>query len=610
LVEDCAVYVTKNLYDAMMVLGQSHEPIVIWIDSLCINQIDNEEKSWQVALMADIYQQAHKVTAWLGQADDSSDAVVDYLNMFGADAEACGLDNGPEPYQKVWQLLTPNAQGDGVSTRITHMRMALFHKIIPLPYRKVCDLFYAISGWHDKRKLLPLIGMKRFFTRAWWGRVWVLQEITLAQNAEFLCGTKRITRRRCSAALNAYCALWFVLMGTLAGDPGSVTPYQLEIIRTLFQHRPTIMLSSENIFRTARFPLAALLRATCVGSINLRNHGPHNLESSDPRDKIYALLGLAKDRADLERLGLSPDYTKSCKELYTTTMAILLEQGHISLLSHCQMPKHQSDLPSWVPDWSRSTTDMLQDVEDDHITIYPKFNASGSESYSTKIVVVRTDGKIEGISIACHIYDEIDKVGSFPGRVSSHEVPVWETGSWSVEWLVEILRLSYRNQQHCLDFRHRLCAAARTSVGGVMHQNSRLSRVGIDFFLEAKALLEKGISYIKDHRIKCAVQQLSSNKALECKGNIEDVPHLRLSREIIGKCLGRLPFITTKGNLVLSSEFVRRGDLVTLMRGAQVPFILRRQTDDKYQLISEAYVDGIMDGEAMNGVQCRNIVLV
>jgi len=253
---------------------------------------------------------------------------------------------------------------------------------------------------------------------------------------------------------------------------------------------------------------------------------------------------------------------------------------------------------------------MLQDVENDHITLFPKFNASGSESYSTKIVVVRTDGKIEGISVACCIYDEIDKVGSFPGRVSSHEVPLWETESWPVEWLVEILRLTYCNQRHYLDFRDRLCAAAMTSVGGVVHQNGRLARVSNDIFLEAKALLQNGIGNIKDHRIKRAVQQLSSNKAIANKGSMKDVPHMRLSQEIIGKCLGRLPSITTKGNLVLSSEYIRRGDLVTLIRGAQVPFVLRRQTDGMYQFISEAYVDGVMDGEAMNGAQCTSIVLV
>ncbi|KAF2197354.1 hypothetical protein GQ43DRAFT_403245, partial [Delitschia confertaspora ATCC 74209] len=98
------VRVTRNLYEAMMTLRSSKEHIVIWIDSLCINQSDNEEKSWQVELMANIYKDASKVIAWLGPADESSDATMDYLNDFGQRAEACcTLDLGPEIYRRAWQ---------------------------------------------------------------------------------------------------------------------------------------------------------------------------------------------------------------------------------------------------------------------------------------------------------------------------------------------------------------------------------------------------------------------------------------------------------------------------------------------------------------------------
>ncbi|KAF1807916.1 hypothetical protein P152DRAFT_463055 [Eremomyces bilateralis CBS 781.70] len=101
LLENSPVLVTKNLYDAMMALRPTNEHIIMWIDSLCINQLDDAEKSWQVALMADIYRQAEKVVAWLGTADDQSDSVMDYLNSLGAQAEACGMDNGPEPFQEI-----------------------------------------------------------------------------------------------------------------------------------------------------------------------------------------------------------------------------------------------------------------------------------------------------------------------------------------------------------------------------------------------------------------------------------------------------------------------------------------------------------------------------
>ena len=42
-VGNSTVRVTKNLYDAMMVLRPSKEDLVIWVDALCINQLDDEE---------------------------------------------------------------------------------------------------------------------------------------------------------------------------------------------------------------------------------------------------------------------------------------------------------------------------------------------------------------------------------------------------------------------------------------------------------------------------------------------------------------------------------------------------------------------------------------
>jgi hypothetical protein len=74
--------------------------------------------------------------------------------------------------------------------------------------------------------------------------------------------------------------------------------------------------------------------------------------------------------------------------------------------------------------------------------------------------------------------------------------------------------------------------------------------------------------------------------------------------------LGRLPSVTRKGHLVLGPEYVKRGDFVALIKGAQVPFVLRRQHNEKYQLIGEVYVDGIMDGEAMENIKWCNVNLV
>ena len=41
---------------------------MIWIDALCINEYDNEEKGMQVAIMKDIFKNARKMHFQLGEA--------------------------------------------------------------------------------------------------------------------------------------------------------------------------------------------------------------------------------------------------------------------------------------------------------------------------------------------------------------------------------------------------------------------------------------------------------------------------------------------------------------------------------------------------------------
>ena len=73
---------------------------------------------------------------------------------------------------------------------------------------------------------------------------------------------------------------------------------------------------------------------------------------------------------------------------------------------------------------------------------------------------------------------------------------------------------------------------------------------------------------------------------------------------------GRTPFVTDRGHLGLASQHVRSGDIVAVLSGVQVPFILRTSTDDKYKIIGEAYVDSIMDGEAVAKSRWQRISVV
>ncbi|KAH8803595.1 putative heterokaryon incompatibility protein 6, OR allele, partial [Xylogone sp. PMI_703] len=123
-------------------------------------------------------------------------------------------------------------------------------------------------------------------------------------------------------------------------------------------------------------------------------------------------------------------------------------------------------------------------------------------------------------------------------------------------------------------------------------------RVGDTRFSDAVVLLKNGIKYIMENHIKYEVQQFLANRIIKESVKGRTVVNTKLSSETIGKSLGRLPFISRKGHLVLSSEHVKQGDVIALINGTQVPFILRRQSGEAYQLIGDAYVDGIMGGEA------------
>lgn len=64
----------------------------------------------------------------------------------------------------------------------------------------------------------------------------------------------------------------------------------------------------------------------------------------------------------------------------------------------------------------------------------------------------------------------------------------------------------------------------------------------------------------------------------------------------------RRPLLASGGFLGIGPRETEPGDLVFILLGAGVPYILRRHSQDgKLQLIGEAYVHGIMDGEAMEG---------
>ncbi|KAF4447492.1 hypothetical protein F53441_8976 [Fusarium austroafricanum] len=147
LVEGFEMPIRRNLHNALTALRHSGTLGPIWIDALCINQENIEERNTQTAQMEKIYENAEEVIVWLGHEKDYTRTAV-----------AC--------FQRLPIITREELLSDD------HVVMR--------------DQAFAACNFSDSE----MLDMTRFFTdHAWFGRTWTLQEMWLAREMTFVCGT-------------------------------------------------------------------------------------------------------------------------------------------------------------------------------------------------------------------------------------------------------------------------------------------------------------------------------------------------------------------------------------------------------------------------------------
>jgi hypothetical protein len=75
--------VTVNLRAALLRLRNHSTERILWVDAICIDQANQEEKGHQIQSMANIYSQANRVIVWLGEAADDSDQALEEIRVTG-----------------------------------------------------------------------------------------------------------------------------------------------------------------------------------------------------------------------------------------------------------------------------------------------------------------------------------------------------------------------------------------------------------------------------------------------------------------------------------------------------------------------------------------------
>ncbi|KAK5652292.1 hypothetical protein OQA88_10640 [Cercophora sp. LCS_1] len=200
--------------------------------------------------------------------------------------------------------------------------------ILPDPNRE-----HDCRFWYDCESELPIAleswnAVSHLLSRSWFARVWVMQEVQLANIRSLVqCGETHISwhdfRKACVRIRN---------------------DDRLHFLSPKLDERAIRI--SELCWDLAVMPLSRLMLSTATRVC------------SDPRDKIYGILGIAPKRITR---AIRPDYTLSVGDVYRTTFLQHSWTGRrLVLLDHCEIATKLFGVPSWVPNWQQSNVSMFQ----------------------------------------------------------------------------------------------------------------------------------------------------------------------------------------------------------------------------------------------------------
>lgn len=374
ILDDVTFSVTSNLFAALRTLRNQDSDRYLWIDAICINQQDIPERNQEVLRMIMIFNRARRVVVWLGEASADSALAMSHLSdlsyewfldhdkgcltrmfrvfiavflrasFFITSAVAVAR---VRPFATSWIVAyyVRRILWGNTSTGYIFMALKIFTvcTILGLLYALV-NTYLLMGRMYQDQKYMPdavtVKALQGIFSRHWFRRVWIVQEIAVAREAIVVCGPdvmswwefnqgcRQITRRvRQTSTRNPYNDTNFVHCARIGRllDINNISETKVRLKRNL---------------------------------LFLLQHFGH-LDATDPRDKVYGLLGLASEvqEPDAQDEMIVPDYNHPTSMVYADLVKFMVTKTRrLDILRACQGSSRRiSDLPSWAPDWTGCT---------------------------------------------------------------------------------------------------------------------------------------------------------------------------------------------------------------------------------------------------------------
>lgn len=174
--------IPKNLHAALSHLRAQKFTGMLWVDAICIQQDNDAEKAWQIAQMREIYASAKKVIVWLGPASSDSDLALEKLRRAGTMALVSGVPIATERDSTKWTSMIR-------ASRRANDEATAFVQPVSIGTSLHTFLLEAILS---------------LLRRSWWARLWVVEEVALAQDVDFMCGALSLPAKEVFYGLNIF----------------------------------------------------------------------------------------------------------------------------------------------------------------------------------------------------------------------------------------------------------------------------------------------------------------------------------------------------------------------------------------------------------------------
>jgi hypothetical protein len=522
--------------------GSSGSSGWIWVDAICINQTDAVEKAHQVAGMGEVYSCADRVLVWLGVAADRSDLACDLL---------------PELTKKIWELKDEDEKGGG--WRPLSMDELASHGFPPPD-----DLLWRATFL--------------LYSRAWFQRLWIVQEVVLARRCVFLCGTRQLE--------------WHDLVNFAIATSKSVFVSEIAglHVREMGEDQSARSVNGIRLIRCACLMQAGLEEPG--REVSGINSAMSVMQSQGAAVKVDYVYGVRSMVPEAMREKLVVDYSDEVKQnyglVYANFFRLCLQWVRDWPSLHFPPKAVEADIPSWCPPWGSGWNEAFLPVVDCSAgrPTAESFLSSFNELSSTT-----TDDDGNGILRIAGL-----SVDTFRETVRLKPVFGEDGKGLEARQTLEFLKECLAYIPDCADGRQRLLGVLIGECGWLETAHFAGRPEG-DLLDSLMAFLEH-----------LAHEQETSSVPLNLDTAEYVLGQHRFWRKYLGRTTmrweGRSLGVTANGRIALVPRDTKPGDTVCVFLGATLPQVLSRHPDGAHwKYIGPSIVAGIMNGEIFDTIE-------